>query len=150
MDLEQALAQMLTSHTSFMNETKENMQNQATQLNNQAAQFRNLEVQMGQMANILTERQQGSLSSNSEKNPRGDGKEHVKVITLRSSRELATQGPPPVIREEETKVVEQFSSKDQRQGKQPQEEKRTETPDGRTETEKQAATAESYALVTYP
>ena len=36
-DLEQALAQMLTSHSAFMNETKENMQQQATQLNNQAA-----------------------------------------------------------------------------------------------------------------
>ena len=55
-DLEQALAQMLTSHTAFMNETKANMQHQATQLNNQAAQLRNLEVHMGQMANLLTER----------------------------------------------------------------------------------------------
>ena len=43
-DLEQALAQMLTSHTTFMNETKANMQHQATQLNNQAVQLRNLEV----------------------------------------------------------------------------------------------------------
>ena len=73
-----------------MNETKANMQNQATELNNQVAQLRNLEVQMGQMANILTERQQGSLPSNSEKNLRGDGREHVKDITLRSCRELAT------------------------------------------------------------
>ena len=55
-DLEQALAQMLTSHTTFMNETKANMQNQATQLNNQATQLRNLEAQIGQMANILIER----------------------------------------------------------------------------------------------
>ena len=70
MDSEQALVQMLTSHTTFMNETKVNMQHQATQLNNQAAQLRNLEVQMGKMANILTERQQGSLLSNSEVNPR--------------------------------------------------------------------------------
>ena len=46
-DLEEAIAQMLTSHTTFMNETKANMQNQLTQLNNQAAQLRNLEVQMG-------------------------------------------------------------------------------------------------------
>ena len=36
-ELEQALAQMLTSHTAFMNETKANMQHQATQLNNQVA-----------------------------------------------------------------------------------------------------------------
>ena len=47
---------------------------------------------MGQMVNILTERQQGSLPSNSEKNPSGKGKEHVKAITLRSGRELATRG----------------------------------------------------------
>ena len=43
-DLEQALTQMLTSHTTFMNEKKVNMQQQATQLNNQAAQLRSLEV----------------------------------------------------------------------------------------------------------
>ena len=65
MDLEEALAQMLTSHTTFMNETKATMQNQSTQLNNQAVQLRNLEVRMGQMVNLLTERQQGSLLSNS-------------------------------------------------------------------------------------
>ena len=65
-----------------MNETKENMQSWLTQLNNQAEQLRNLEMQMGQMANLLTERQQGSLLSNLEVNPRGEGKEHVKDITL--------------------------------------------------------------------
>ena len=53
-DLEQALAQMLTSHSTFMNETKANLQQQDTQLNNQAAQLRNLVVHMGQMANLLT------------------------------------------------------------------------------------------------
>ena len=104
-DLKEALAQMLTSHTTFMHETKETMQNQSTQLNNQVAHLRNLEVQMGQMTNLLIERQQGSLLSNSEINPRGESKKHVKAITLRSSRELATRGQPPVVREEETEVV---------------------------------------------
>ena len=33
-DMEQALAQILTSHTAFMNEIKANMQHQSTQLNN--------------------------------------------------------------------------------------------------------------------
>ena len=88
-DLEQALAQILTSHTAFMNETKENIQHQTTQLNNQAAQLRNLKVQMGQMANLLTERQPGSLPSNSEVNPRREGNEHVKAVMLRSGKELA-------------------------------------------------------------
>ena len=97
-DLEQALAQMLTSHTAFMNETKANMQHQATQLNNQAAQLRNLEVQMGQMANLLTERQ-----------PRREGNEHVKAITLRSGKELEIQGKPPVTEDIEIEKVIQPS-----------------------------------------
>ena len=50
-DLEEALAHMMTSHTAFMNETKANFQNQAqqlqnqsTQLQNQGAKLKNLEV----------------------------------------------------------------------------------------------------------
>ena len=96
LDLEQALAQMLTSHSAFMNETKANMQQQATQLNNQAAQLRSLVAQMGQMANLLTERQPGSLPSNSEINPRRDGNEHIKAVMLRSGKELEIQLQPSV------------------------------------------------------
>ena len=80
-DLEEAIAQMLTSHTTLMNETKATMHNQSTYPNNQATQLRNLEVQMGQMANLLTKRQQNSFPSNSEIYSRGEGKEHVKAIT---------------------------------------------------------------------
>ena len=86
-----------------MNETKANMQQQATQLNNKAAQLRNLEVQMGQMENLLTERQHGSLLRNSAVNPRGEGKEYCKAITLRSGRELESSGPQPAVRELEIK-----------------------------------------------
>ena len=46
---------------------------------------------MGQMANLLTERQPGSLPSNSEGNPRRDRNEHVKAVTLRSGKELESQ-----------------------------------------------------------
>ena len=120
-DLEQALAQMLTSHSTFMNETKVNMQQQATQLNNQAAQLRNLEVQMGQMANLLTERQPSSLPSNSEVNPRRDGNEHVKAVMLRSGKELETQAQPPVIEEVETEKVIQPSQNDDADKEQPNE-----------------------------
>ena len=73
---------------------------------------------MGQMVNLLTERKQGSLLRNSEINLRGEGKKHVKGITLRSGREIAISGQPPVVREVETEV-DQFSSKDQMQGEQP-------------------------------
>ena len=41
---------MMKSHDKFKNETR-------ILLNNQAAQLRNLEVQMGQMASLLSERQ---------------------------------------------------------------------------------------------
>ena len=88
-----------------MNETKANMQHQATQLNNQAAQLRNLEVQISQMANLFTERQSGSLPSNSEVNPRREGNEHVKAVTLRSGKELEIQEQSPVTKEVETEKV---------------------------------------------
>ena len=65
---------------------------------------------MGQMANLLTERSHGSLP-NSKVNPRREGKEHVKTITLQSGRELAAPGQPPVVREVETEVVDQASLK---------------------------------------
>ena len=61
------------------------------------------------MATLLTERQHGSLPSNSEVNPRREGNEHVKDVTLRSGRELAIPGQPPVIREVETEEVIQTS-----------------------------------------
>ena len=112
LDLEQALAQMLTSHSAFMNETKVNMQQQATQLNNQAAQLRSLEAQMGQMANLLTERQPGSLPSNSEVNPRRDGNEHVKAVTLRSGKDLETKEKPSTTEEVEAENVIQPSRSD--------------------------------------
>ena len=102
-DLEQALAQLLTSDTAFMNETKANMQNQATQLNNQAAQLRNLEIQMGQMASLLMERQHVYFPSNSKANLREEGKEYCKAITIRSGRELEIHGQQPVVREVEVK-----------------------------------------------
>ena len=111
-DLEQALAQMLTSHSAFMNDTKANMEQQATQLNNQAAQLRSLEAQMGQMANLLIERQPGSLPSNSEVNPRRDGNEHVKAVMLRSGKELEAKGQSPVIEEVETEKVIQTGQND--------------------------------------
>ena len=74
---------------------------------------------MGNMASLLRERQQGSLPSNSEVNPRGEGKEYFKVINLRSGRELEIPGQPPVVREAEIKKEDQVSPKDQMQGERP-------------------------------
>ncbi|KAM6564131.1 hypothetical protein CsatB_024129 [Cannabis sativa] len=56
-------------------------------IQSQAASLRNLEVQLGQLANDLKNRPQGTLPSDTE-NPRRDGKEHCKAITLRSGKIL--------------------------------------------------------------
>ena len=142
MDLDQALAQILTSHNAFMNETRANMQNQATQLNNQAAQLRNLEVHMGQMASLLAERQPGSLPSNSEVNPSGEGKEYCKAITLRSGRELEIPEPQLAVRELEIKEQDQIIPKDQMQDEQPRDTRAINDKKFRKETEKQTRTDE--------
>ena len=76
---------------------------------------------MGQMANLLTERQPGSLPSNSEVNPRRDGNEHVKAVTLRSGKELEAQEKSPVIEEVENEKVIQPSQNDDADREQPQE-----------------------------
>ncbi|XP_039144038.1 uncharacterized protein LOC120281228 [Dioscorea cayenensis subsp. rotundata] len=78
---EEAMARLATTQTQFMNETR-------TSLQNQSAQIRNLEVQLSQMAGMLTERQQGNLPSTSEANPRKSGNEQCSAITLRSGKEL--------------------------------------------------------------
>ena len=76
---------------------------------------------MGKMANILTERQPGSLPSNSEVNPRRDGNEHVKAVMLRSGKELETQGQSPVIEQLETEKVIQPGQNDDADKDQPNE-----------------------------
>ena len=74
----------------------------------------------------MSKRLHGSLPSNSEVNPRREGKEHVKAITLQSGRELVAPGQPLVVREVETEEIDQSSQKDQMQGEQPQEKKSVE------------------------
>ena len=60
------------------------LKNQDTTLRNHEASIHNLETQVGQIAKLLIERPPGSLPGNTETNPR----EHVKVVTLRSGKEL--------------------------------------------------------------
>ena len=56
-------------------------------------------------------------------NPRREGNEHVKAVMLRSGRELAVPGPPPVIKEVKTEEVTQTSQDDKIEREQPQEKK---------------------------
>ena len=73
---------------------------------------------MSQMAILLTKRQSGSIPSNSKVNPRGEGKEYCKVITLKSGRELEIPEPQLAVRELEIKEQDQIISKDQMQDEQ--------------------------------
>ncbi|KAM6554337.1 hypothetical protein CsatB_015099 [Cannabis sativa] len=63
------------------------MAKNATVIQSQAASLRNLEIQLGQLANDLKNRPQGTLPSDTE-NPISDGKEHCKAVTLRSRKIL--------------------------------------------------------------
>lgn len=56
-------------------------------IQSQAASLRNLENQVGQLANELRTRPHGALPSDTE-NPKRDGKEHCKAIALKNGKEL--------------------------------------------------------------
>ncbi|PIN05661.1 DNA-directed DNA polymerase [Handroanthus impetiginosus] len=78
-----------------------------------AANFKTMETQIGQLANAINSRPQGSLPSNTEPNPRQDGKAQCQAVTLRNGRELQEVVKEPtkskekeVISEEKEKEVE--------------------------------------------
>ncbi|KAL5574219.1 hypothetical protein UlMin_023816 [Ulmus minor] len=66
---------------------KEYMARNDAVIQSQAASLRNLENQVGQLANELKNRPLGTLPSNTE-SPKRDGKEHCKAITLRGGNTL--------------------------------------------------------------
>ena len=80
-----------------------------THIQNQGVALRNLENQVGQLANALSSRPSGSLPCNTE-TPKPNGKEHCKAITLRSGNTVETpevkkknQKDPASTQEEEKK-----------------------------------------------
>ncbi|KAL5550770.1 hypothetical protein UlMin_000946 [Ulmus minor] len=75
--MEEAFTQFMTRTNAFIDDTQANFRNQG-------ASIRNLEHQVGEISKLLTERGQGALPSNTERNPR----EEAKAITLRSGKEL--------------------------------------------------------------
>ena len=68
------------------------------------ASLRNLENQVGQLANNLSRRPQGSLSSNTKKNSR----EEVNAVTLRNGKELdEVEKEPRKVVDKGKKVMEE-------------------------------------------
>ena len=76
-------------------------------LKNNSSSIHNLEVQMGQLANSLSTRNQGILSRNTEKNPI----EYVKAITLKSETEV--QRPKGTMENEEKNKEEEKEREDE-------------------------------------
>ncbi|XP_071932873.1 uncharacterized protein [Coffea arabica] len=68
--------------------------------------YRNVEVQIGQIASSLNNRNQGELPSKTEVNP----KEHVKAITLRSGKQLED---PPMMEVEKDENEKQEKQRNQ-------------------------------------
>ncbi|XP_065636347.1 uncharacterized protein LOC136070386 [Quercus suber] len=80
------------------------MQKTDVAIQNHSASIHNLEVQIGQLSSMLTERTAGTLPSNTVTNP----KEHVKAISLRSGR---TYEEPKVTNAKQDKPVDNEESK---------------------------------------
>ena len=74
-------------------------------IRNHSSSIHNLKVQMRQLSNCLSTRNQGALPSNMEKNP----KEQVKAITLISGTEIQT---PTATKEYEEKKNEREKEQD--------------------------------------
>ena len=102
---------------------------------------------MGQMASLLTERQRGALPSNSEVNPRQEGNEHVKVVTLMSGKELAVPRQPIMIGEVETEEVIQHIPTNKVVGEQPHQKKLGEKE---TESEGRSHRTKPTIPISYP
>ena len=87
------------------------MKNKAA-VKSQAVSLRNLENQIGQFATALSSRAQGSLPSNTE-DPRRKGKEHCKVINLRSGKDVhilvsvPKRRVEPISTQKETQIEEE-------------------------------------------
>ncbi|XP_062118985.1 uncharacterized protein LOC133832689 [Humulus lupulus] len=82
---------------------KEYMAKNDAVIQSQAASLRNLEIQMGQLANDLRNRPQGTLPSDT-KNARRDGKEQCKVVTLRNGKNLELNGEKDKRKNEPTSI----------------------------------------------
>ncbi|XP_062075741.1 uncharacterized protein LOC133779856 [Humulus lupulus] len=79
--------QQAVQSNSLENMLKEYIVKNEAMIQSQATSLRNLETQVGQLANELRNRPQGALPSDT-KNSRNVGNEHCKAVTLRSGKGL--------------------------------------------------------------
>ena len=68
-------------------------------MQSQAISLQTLETQVGQLDSLINNHTQGSLSSTIEINPKGEGNQRCKAITLRSGKELSNTIMKPELKE---------------------------------------------------
>lgn len=78
-----------------LHDTKKELQDTRRDMQNQAASLRNIEVQMGQLANLLFNRLQRSLPSNTKVNP----KEQIQAINMRNENKFYERRQKPSVEE---------------------------------------------------
>src|SRR5438270_4019682 len=93
----------------FMESTGVRMKSNEILMQNQAASIRNLEVQIGQLHNILVNRTQGTLPSDTEKNT----KEQVNAVTLRSGKQLQDPQPKEAEKRSEESHAEEVTKEEE-------------------------------------
>ncbi|XP_073137428.1 uncharacterized protein [Henckelia pumila] len=94
--LEDLVGNFISESTKRFERTENMLDNMEKHLTNMGASMKNLEIQIGKLANTLTNQQRGAFLSNTEVNPI----EHCKVVTLKSGKEVGIANPTV----EETKV----------------------------------------------
>ncbi|GMN26280.1 hypothetical protein TIFTF001_049282 [Ficus carica] len=102
----QPRTQVMDSPSSLETLIKEYIARNDARVQSHDATLRTLENQIGQIANALNVRPQGSLPSNTE-DPRREGKEHCKAILLRNGREIERREKPKAVQNEPTSIQEQ-------------------------------------------
>ncbi|XP_027342961.1 uncharacterized protein LOC113855516 [Abrus precatorius] len=96
--------------TKFIQTLESRFQSTETALRNQQTSIHDLEIQLGQISRLLSERPQGILPGNTDTNPR----EQVNTVTLRSGRTLQEKGKQEIEKdavEEEDKCQEEIVEK---------------------------------------
>ncbi|GMN66803.1 hypothetical protein TIFTF001_035870 [Ficus carica] len=96
----------MESFSSLENLINEYIAKNDTRVQSHDATLRSLKNQIGQIANALNVRPQGSLPSNTE-DPRREGKEHCNAILFRNGKELEPRANPKAVQNEPTSIQEQ-------------------------------------------
>ncbi|XP_073133685.1 uncharacterized protein [Henckelia pumila] len=106
--LEDLVGNFISESTKRFERTENKLDNMEIHLTNVGASMKNLEIQIGQLANALMNQQRGSFPSNTEVNPR----EQCKVVIFRSDKELGTDKPKAVDDEEVEEIVVESEKSD--------------------------------------